>query len=56
MSKEHTYTERKTKMTFRVQRNGITDRVYVGMGEELDVEGADSIEIISIETEVNQEF
>lgn len=36
-------------VTFRVQRNGITDRVEVELGEELDVEGAESIEIIGIE-------
>lgn len=34
---------------FRVQRNGVTDRVNVALGEELNVEGADSIEIIGIE-------
>lgn len=54
MSKETMATERRTRMTFRVQRNGITDRVYVGMGEELDVEGADSIEIIGVEAEVGE--
>lgn len=33
---------------FRVQRNGITDRVKVELGEELDVENADSIEIVEV--------
>lgn len=38
------------KAEFRVQRNGITDRVTVELGEELDVEGAESIEVIGIES------
>lgn len=38
--------QRFTEAMFRVQRNGVTDRVDVAMGEELDVEGCDSIEII----------
>lgn len=39
---------------FRVQRNGITDRVSVDMGEELDVEGADSIVILGVETNIRK--
>ena len=39
---------------FRVQRNGYTDRVTVGMGEELDVEEAESIEIIEMMVEVEE--
>lgn len=42
---ERTFAEVK----FRVQRNGVTDRVNVDLGEELDVEGAESIEIIGVE-------
>jgi hypothetical protein len=38
----------------RVQRNGITDRVNVELGEELDVEDADSIEVISIKADLRE--
>lgn len=48
------YKERFTEISFRVQRNGVTDRVNVGMGEELNVEEAESIEIIEVDCKINK--
>lgn len=42
------------KASVRVQRNGITDRVTVDIGEELDVSEADSIEIKDVEVHVKE--
>lgn len=50
--KENLHSKRLTRINFRVQRNGITDRVTVGMGEKLDVSNADSIEIVEVDVEV----
>lgn len=52
--KEVLAKERHTRVKFRVQRNGVADRVNVEMGEELDVEAADSIEIIEVGVEVEE--